>query len=516
MMDQNVPNRFNLVDEKWIPVANEGLVSLHDVFSKPHLTALGGNPVQKIALTKLLLAIVQSAYTPKDDEEWKQLGADGMAAKALEYLKKKKGCFWLYGENPFLQMPAIVSASIQPYGAVMIGVATGNTTVVLQSQVERPLTDAEKALLVVELGGFALGGKKTDNSVVLTPGYTRKHNEKGKPSTGKPGPALGFMGFLHSFLAGSTILETLWLNMLTISDVRGVPSLKKGLGMAPWEAMPMGEDCIRAQDLKETYLGRMVPLCRYMLLGDDGLHYSEGISYPGYAEGGFDLSTGVDYATAKPRALWADTEKRPWRQLTSILAFLANEKKNAFDCYQLRIGLLRARTSTRNIGIWSGGLRVSSNAGEQYASGTDDFVESEFHLETDALGEDWFLRLRAEMTIIEELAKNVYGSTLGYFNHPEQRTQQLVKGKDQAKHSANLFWQLAEHHFQTLINACGTNTSESLRPVFANLASKSFDSYCPRNTARQLDAWAACRPPLGKYIRSDTTPKTSTLTPTGA
>ncbi|WP_442903849.1 type I-E CRISPR-associated protein Cse1/CasA, partial [Gilvimarinus sp. 1_MG-2023] len=53
-------NRFNLIDEPWIPVADVGRVSLKDIFKRPDLRALGGNPVQKIALTKLLLAIVQA------------------------------------------------------------------------------------------------------------------------------------------------------------------------------------------------------------------------------------------------------------------------------------------------------------------------------------------------------------------------------------------------------------------------------------------------------------------------
>lgn len=43
----SLPNRFNLVDEPWIPVAGKGLVSLADVFSNPNLSALGGNPIQK-------------------------------------------------------------------------------------------------------------------------------------------------------------------------------------------------------------------------------------------------------------------------------------------------------------------------------------------------------------------------------------------------------------------------------------------------------------------------------------
>jgi len=44
-----VENRFNLVDEPWIPVVDVGLVSLNAVFSQPEYRALGGNPVQKIA-----------------------------------------------------------------------------------------------------------------------------------------------------------------------------------------------------------------------------------------------------------------------------------------------------------------------------------------------------------------------------------------------------------------------------------------------------------------------------------
>lgn len=493
-MAEKVVNQFNLVDEKWIPVANHGLASLSDIFSQKQFTALGGNPIQKIALTKLLLAIAQAAYTPKDDEDWKRLGMKGMAEKSLSYLNEKKDCFWLYGEKPFLQMPAIKDAAKQSFGAVSASVATGNTTVLLQSQVEQEKTDAEKALLIVELGNFALGGKKTDNTVVLTKGYSGKNNDKGKPGTGKPGPSLGFLGFLHSFLVGSTVLESLWLNLITKEQIHSTPHLTNGTGIVPWEKMPSGEDCTRARELKTTYLGRLVPLSRFALLDNDGLHYSEGIFYPGYAQGVFDLSTGVDFSAAKARALWANTEKRPWRQLTSLLAFLANEKKDSYECYQLRFGLSRARSALDKVGIWSGGLRVSSNAGEQYASGTDDFVESEFFLETSWLGEEWFLRLKAEMTIIEELAKNVYGCTMGYFK------QQLTEGKDQAAQSTNLFWQLTENHFQELINACGNNTSEAMHPLFAKAAIKAYDTYCPKDTARQMDAWAASRPRLGKYF----------------
>lgn len=79
-------NRYNLIDEPWIPVADHGRVSLRQVFNQPEYRSLGGNPVQKIALLKLLLAIAQAAATPKDDGEWNALGSDGLAQRCSEYL----------------------------------------------------------------------------------------------------------------------------------------------------------------------------------------------------------------------------------------------------------------------------------------------------------------------------------------------------------------------------------------------------------------------------------------------
>ena len=66
-------NRFNLIDEPWIPIADCGRVSLGQLFANPDYRALGGNPVQKIALMKLLLAIAQAAATPDDETGWQAM-----------------------------------------------------------------------------------------------------------------------------------------------------------------------------------------------------------------------------------------------------------------------------------------------------------------------------------------------------------------------------------------------------------------------------------------------------------
>lgn len=100
-----IENRFNLIDEPWIPIVDVGQVSLRQLFSHAEYRALGGNPVQKIALTKLLLAIAQAAYTPEDDDDWTKSGANGMAKECLKYLDQWHDRFYLYSERPFLQMP---------------------------------------------------------------------------------------------------------------------------------------------------------------------------------------------------------------------------------------------------------------------------------------------------------------------------------------------------------------------------------------------------------------------------
>lgn len=498
----SIKNRFNLIEEPWIPVAGVGRVSLWQVFENPQYRSLGGNPVQRIALMKLLLAIAQAAATPVDEQAWRALGPEGLARSCLAYLDRWRERFYLYGERPFLQMSAIGAAALQSYGAVIPEVSTGNTTVLNHGQVQYRLDHGEKALLLVSLMAFALSGKKTDNSVVLTPGYMGKRNDKGKPSTSKPGPAMAHMGLLHSFLIGKSLQETLWLNLLTTQQVEQTMMFTMGVGVAPWERMPEGEDCQVAQALRQSLMGRLVPLCRFCLLAEDGLHYSEGLAHPNYKEGVCDPSVAVDYSGKDPKALWVDPDKRPWRELTSLLGFMEQGGRQGFQSLQLRAGLDRARDVTEAFAVWSGGLRVSSNAGEQYVSGSDDVVESQVWLYSAMLGELWFVQLKAEMDAMGELAKGLYGRVMTFFK------EQKVDGSKLAAQASTLFWQLCERHFQQLVDACepddkGVEQRRQLRLTFAGYVQQAYDRFCPKETARQLDAWAKCRPNNSKYLRQE-------------
>lgn len=487
---------FNLIDEPWIPVADKGRVSLRQVFSEPDYRALGGNPVEKIALMKLLLAIAQAAATPEDDDAWRALGAEGMARQCLEYLEKWHDRFDLYGPQPFLQMPAIAAAELKSYGTVLPEVATGNTTVLSQGQMERSLTDAEKAVLLVCLMGFALGGKQVDNKVVLTPAY------QGKTKTGKAGPSLDYLGLLHTFVQGNSIQKSLWLNLLTRQQAEQSQRFPAGIGVAPWQQMPTGEDDAVAREFKQSLIGRLVPLCRFCLLVEERLHYSEGIAHPNYKDGVWDPTVAVNRFGKEPKTLWVNPEKRPWRELTALLGFLAQQRTAGFECLQLAVGVGRATESMDQFAVWSGGLRVSSNTGEQRAKGTDDFVESVILLQSAALGDFWFAQLQAEMVALDELARTLCSRVLAYFK------TQLVDGTSLAAQATHLFWQLCERDFQSLLDHCDPDEAsatarQQLRRRFAAYAQKAYDRYCPKDTARQLDAWARCRPNHSKYLQQE-------------
>jgi CRISPR system Cascade subunit CasA len=491
-------NRFNLIDEPWIPVVGKGKVGLRQIFADNTIVALGGNPVEKIAVFKLLLAIAQSAYTPKDENDWESLGVEGLQKKVAEYLDAHYDCFWLYGEKPFLQMPAIDKAAVKSFGTVEMHVATGNTTVVTEIQTEKTnYSDAEKALLVLKLMGFALGGKQTDNKIVLTKGYM------GKSASGKIGSSVGRKGFLHSFFMDSSVVSSVYLNLFSKDVFSQVKMFSEGIGIPPWEKMPSGEDDDVANNLKKTYMGRLIPLNRFVLLERDGLHYSEGIALPSYDEGCVDPSVAVDFSNPKKtQVVWANPEKRPWRQLTSLLSFVDASGKSTFENLQLKNVFYRLR-NMEHFAIWSGGVSVSMNSGEYQVKGTDSFVESEIRLSSDIFSDSasFFSKLSGKMSDLDFLAsKMVYGAVSRYYSDLK------TDGKDIAAKASNLFWQLSEKEFQYIVDVCLEPDTDLYKEKISKIdacirhfVEQVYNQYCPNQSARQLEAWAKNFP--GKVLK---------------
>lgn len=485
--------RFNLVDEPWLPVAGHGRASLREVFSRGDLAVPGGSVLEKIAVFKLLQAVAQAACTPRDDNAWQALAPEGLGAACLTYLEKWRNAFWLYGERPFLQFPAVAGAKLLPYSALMPDVAIGNSSVLFQSQIGREPDDAERALLLLVQMSCCFSGKKADTTVTLSPGTV-------KSASAKAGPALCSRGLLHSFFMGNSIRESVWFNLLTREDVAGDRTLTQGLGIPPWESMPQGENDAVAHALRYSLMGRLVPLARFCLLEDSGVRCVEGIQHPDYLHGGMiDPSVAADFRKAKPRVIWADPSRRPWRALTSLLSFLSHSQAGDFICPQLKWCAARLRRPGLAVfRLWSGGIRLSSNAGEQYLTGDDDMVESEISLHADWFdreGSDWFDALQNAMGKVEQMGKTVYASVFGYYKEAK-----ADNAENCAKRAAREFWQIAERFFPALSQACAEpDRPEGLEATLDHMKACVWESYanaCPRDTARQLQLWVRHSPRL--------------------
>ena len=108
-------SRFNLIDEKWIPVrypdGTRDELGIRDTLLKAkEITAIEDpSPLVVAALYRFLLAVLYRALEgPTDIEQAKSLFKEGLPAEKIDaYLNKWRNRFWLFDEKyPFGQIPS--------------------------------------------------------------------------------------------------------------------------------------------------------------------------------------------------------------------------------------------------------------------------------------------------------------------------------------------------------------------------------------------------------------------------
>lgn len=512
-------NRFNLIDEQWIPVTDRGKVGLRTIFSDETITALGGNPVEKIAVFKLLLAIAQSAYTPENEADWEKVGAKGLQQKVLEYLDAHYDCFWLYGEKPFLQMKEVKAAEqdlkkrkdLQMNGMFPDFFADNNTVITEYDNKDISNSDEDKALFLICLLNFSFYGKQVNNDISL-------HKDFKKGVIAKPGASLGFANYLHTFGFLNSILKSIYYNLQTLNG-NWVDILGDSKGKPFWEEMPTSEKCPIAIESKKTLIGHLVPLSRFVLFEENRIIVTEGIVYH-YSE--------AEKKSGKSSEPWkelnisfiqknaddivvipADVSKKPWRFITSILVKKVAENKFTNLGVQLFIERIRREINFPFI-LWSGGLSVGGDSFGKKIKENDDYVESKARLNTKIYGaieeddkEDkslFFINLQSELQKMDRVAKDLGDSIKGYISTLSGSSYKNI-GEKQSILSKQKFWQLCEGKFQRLIDICEEENhadfekkSEKLRKEIRAYAQQIYDEQCPNLTARQLEAWAKSRP----------------------
>lgn len=492
-------NRYNLVEEDWIPVGGEGRVSLRRIFSESTLIALGGTPIQKISLIKLLLAIAQTACTPENDQEWRELGANGLAKRCLSYLDKKKDLFWLYGKQPFLQFPALKKARNQKgkeltrhrlMRSYLPDIPAENDTILTEIQEAHPLSDAEKAVFLISSMNYAPGGKRVENITPLSADFSRT-------STAKAGPSLGnYVGYLNSCLWSDGIQNTLWLNLFTQKAIDEFFWEDKSV-IPPWEEMPQGEIDCAAERIKKSIMGSLCAVSRFILFEEKGMIYADGIQYPSHTDGWRESFFSWYPDKNKDKFLWLNTGRKPWRELPALLNTPMNGGENTYNCPQVSMFWNRARASElKKIGVWSGGLQVRGTAGDQSVKQTDDFVESIILMQSEELHEKWFAALKKQMQNIEQLSKILFSSIRSY-----SKDMSIAKPEEIIEAYQYKFWEICERHFQDLVQHCEDQQhTDKLLKILAGHVHTFYNSACPNRSARQMECWAKHRPRMGRYF----------------
>lgn len=480
---------LNLVRDPWVKLVDGSIVSLHDLFSAEEPPELAGTPIQRLIVFRLLLAITYQACHLEMEDDYEDLTVVGLRKKVLVYLEDHQNQFELLDpETPFLQHPGLTTQNAKkvfPLEAFMPGVCYGNATVLFSSnEMTHSLSQSDVVYALLQVVTFGLGGKKPEKEVVFAEGYTKK--------SAPPSPALG-RGWLHTFALGKNIFESLRLNLFSeeLFDDRTLSFLTHRVGVAPWENMPTKEVGDEAKAYASSLMGWLVPISRFCRITEQGLLMTSGIVYPKIDTGICDLSVSTKEtgAGAKTRitALRAQTKMAPWRQLDAVLAFFSNADKQ-IGCRALQ--LILAKRPRGMAEIWCVGMQVSEQSGEQYFSGSDDFVESVFKVKPELLNQVFLVKYVDQLERIERVRKALYVCVKKYYdslNANELSSKMSSKAQE-------VFWLNCAPLGIRIVEAYATGQELDVEKNLWEVAIGVYKQVCPKVGAKQLMAYERCRP----------------------
>jgi CRISPR system Cascade subunit CasA len=173
-------SRFNLLDEKWIPVrfpdGTRDELGIRDVLMRSSEIAIieDPSPLVVAGLHRLLLAVLYRALEgPTDIDQAKALFQDGLPGERITaYLEKWQGRFWLFDEKyPFYQVPDYEpkdekgQRQWKPW-TVLAAEHNGDNSKVLFDHVDNTnagdIPTGKAARWLVACQTFALGGGNSD------------------------------------------------------------------------------------------------------------------------------------------------------------------------------------------------------------------------------------------------------------------------------------------------------------------------------------------------------------------
>jgi CRISPR system Cascade subunit CasA len=461
---------FHLLHDAWIPVrwmtswpAKPGLVSLRQVFRDANrIEDLDGAPAERIALTRLLVAITHAACgSPAERDDWATFRTSPSDIDAYLLREDVAPHFQLFGEGPrFLQRPAGEGGFTQPFTKLFPELASGSNSTLLDhwGELPRPWVPARLALGVLCIQNFFVGGSM------------------GRFVQGN-GPALNM---LHSILLGASLAETIRLNCL---DRETGP---REFGLPSWHGECSGSERV-------AWLHRLTPVpCRLWLDPENAtVTIAQGVRYAEFEEFR-EPAASVRRVDDERRLLRASPARAIWRDLHTLTALQpdAGGFQNTAMVIQSHS---RELAGSPTIRLWTGELIKAKDAK------IVDAVES-------SLSIPW--------AMFEPPARNAYRAGVEHADHvANRRLYGAVKRYwDALKHDGAPVDAARNHYWHALDQCSGILLADAKldpalragRPgygergagdawtrVVARAARDAYEQTCPRETPRQLQAFAA-------------------------
>lgn len=488
-------SRFNLVYDKWIPVEGQGKHSLYEVFANPLLQSVGGNPLQKMAVYKFLFLIAQHSCGFLTEIELRKTSKESVARKCLRYLEKNSSLFNLYGDKAFLQNSEIKDNNKIKYQTMYIDyipdLASDNDSIVKETQTKLFFSDADKALYLLTLLSYSLGGKRTTNPK----DYLSSTEQDDRRQSAKPSPSVsnGTKGYVQTILLGSNIIETIYLNFFTREDLSlmNINNLEDCL--PPWERLPTFKTSDYNSLYKKSFAAWFMPMTRAVFLGETNeLKYCEDLRYTGEWHDPFLTETDKN---GKKETV--DVLKKPWNQIQALLTEIYCAEKSKKKCPAVSLHYIRAKETTEFFSIWTGGLSMDAHAGDQYVKNENDYIESCVTFSSDILGEEFFSRYCSIIDKVNTCGDALQKSIETYKTDLKLNVSSKKEKFDSITGCMFQFWYEMRKRSEEFIRTAEEDNEEKqnclLKKIYS-MARNIYDDYCQHGTARQLAAWIKNRP----------------------
>ncbi len=472
---------MNLITDPWIPVLFENgdakPVGLEQLYRDAEtIRDLNVNPPQRIALMRLLLCITQAALDgPENEDDWKTC-RERIIPESLDYLSTRNDKFELYGDAPFLQVKALKETNNAVIDKLDFGLAAGNNATLFDHEAihdGREHSDAWKTLMLLTYQCFSPGGKigQTEwaGSLSLPKNGTSEHSPCLESSP------------IHLILRGENLLQTIRLNLLTKRQVAELPNSSWGIPL--WDRFPKNQTDESAVETVRSYLGRLVPLSRGILMEKEKRQMTlvNGLAYPKLPEGREPMLSVVMKGTGKQQRVGyvnLSLVRHIWRELGSLLCL----RSTANGGGALSLKNCSALDVNETVDFWTGGLVADKGK-------ILDTAEWNFTIPVSMLGD-------VEMKKYSDGVARAGAGEWGVKSAVKSYSKNLKSESGGYSRKATVhYWSTLDSSYQMLVDIASDKDRNlnDWRALLQTAMEAAFEQACPHETPRQIKAFVAAK-----------------------